>query len=95
MKCEVMQLYHHVFNNMIYFYQVEKDVVDCLQKALARRGLDMNVAALVSNLICYLVFFMVTTLFILASKFILAKPPPKWPSGYPRALKRGLGFKPH
>ncbi|GJU16371.1 hexokinase-3-like protein isoform X1 [Tanacetum coccineum] len=28
---------------------VEKDVVDCLQKALARRGLDMNVAALVND----------------------------------------------
>ncbi|XP_076884170.1 hexokinase-3-like [Bidens hawaiensis] len=28
---------------------VEKDVVECLQKALSRRGLDMNVAALVND----------------------------------------------
>lgn len=47
---------------MCFLFQAEKDVVECLQKALSRRGLDMNVAALVSTLV-FLNFLIVCILF--------------------------------
>lgn len=45
---------------MWFLFQVEKDVVECLQKALSRRGVDMNVAALVRTFVhCYSVYLII------------------------------------
>ncbi|KAI3800842.1 hypothetical protein L1987_28939 [Smallanthus sonchifolius] len=44
-----VQIEFDVHGESVERLNVEKDVVECLQKALSRRGIDMNVAALVND----------------------------------------------